>query len=187
MGRLPLSTFGAPVGRLPLSTVGAPVGRLPLSMVGAPLWRRALATHTARLGPGPWQPSEGWLSSDQEAPAGWRGRLQHTATGEVAAAPPHAPPLGWALPPRTQPQGPEERCGGGGGSWAWGSREDLRCESCERLARSIASMLGLTHHAVAAANGISAASASGCSTFRKLLAFAYLSGIILLFIFNFLN
>lgn len=68
------------------------MGRLPLSTVGAPLWHRALATHTARLCPGPWQPSEGWPSSDQEAPAGWRGRLQHAAAGEVAAAPHHAPP-----------------------------------------------------------------------------------------------
>lgn len=46
---------------------------------------------------------------------------------------------------------------------------------------------GLINHTVAAANGISAASASRCSMFKKLLVFAYLSGIILLFIFNFLN
>ena len=47
--------------------------------------------------------------------------------------------------------------------------------------------LGLVNHVVTAANGISAAFASRCSLFRKLLAFLYLCGIILLFIFNFLN
>lgn len=102
------------MGRLPLSTFGAPVGRLPLSTVGAPLWHRALATHTARLCPGPWQPSEGWPSSDQEAPAGWRGRLQHAAAGEVAAAPHHAPP------PRLGPAAQDTAPGARGEVWRMG-------------------------------------------------------------------